>query len=306
MAFDRGLRARLGWYGYDWANSVFTTAVTSIFFGPFITEVGERAAGADGYLHPLGVPVPAGSLFPYLVAFSVFVQLFALPTAAALTTRYGRGTLLGALSSCGAGATIGLYAIGEADYALGGALYVVATMALGASITVTSLVGTYAVIGLGLSGNEVVTIVLFVQLVAFGGAVLVGRLAERYGGRSVLLGVVVVWVGVIAVGAVVPDRSFGAFGAVCAGAGVVIGGTYALSRSVFVRLVPPDRAAEYLGIFETVNRCLGFVGPATFGLVLQWTGNYRAAWASILAFWLAGLCALVAGAAARREAVRHG
>ncbi|WP_027941269.1 MFS transporter [Amycolatopsis taiwanensis] len=437
---DEGRRGgRVGWYAYDWANSVFTTTVTSIFFGPFITEVGERAADGDGYLHPLGIPVLASSFYPYLVALSVFLQVLVLPSAAVLTRRHDKGLLLGTLSTCGAGATIGMYWIGDTDYGLGGSLYVVATMALGGSITVantylpvlappehrdrtsayasaagflsgaavltvalvvyanhadwgltephavriimlaaglwwlvfgtvsvwllrgygtpppvvsaeesrayralfaavrqlrnhpaaawflvafllynnglqsvTSLVGTYAAIELELAEDNVVTAVLLVQFVAFAGAIAAGRLAERYGGRRILLGIVAVWVAVIVAGALIPDRSFSAFMTLCVTAGFVVGGTYALSRSIFIQLVPADRVPEYIGIFETVNRCLGFIGPAAFGLVLQWTGNYRSAWTSILAFWLAGGLALVLGALARRQpkqrqkAVTHG
>ena len=54
-------RGRFGWYGYDCASSVFATSVNSIFFGPFITDVSEAAADSEGYLHPLGIPVLAGS-----------------------------------------------------------------------------------------------------------------------------------------------------------------------------------------------------------------------------------------------------
>jgi MFS transporter, UMF1 family len=420
-------RGRLGWYGYDWANSVFSTVVTGVFFGPFITETSERAADADRYVHPLGIPVYAGSLFPYLVMSSVLLQILVLPTAAGLTRRRGKGVALGALSSCGAGATICMYAIEDTDYAFGAAMFLVATIALGASITVanaylpivapperqdrtsaqasaagflgggiallaalyvyvsheawgltenqavriimlgagvwwlvfgaisvlllrgygsraaidaspdqvgayralfsafrqlrrvpgagwflvafllynngmqsvTSLVGTYAAIELGLPQNDIVVIALTVQLVAVAGAVGAGWLAERYGGRQVLLGIVIAWAGIVVAGGLVPDRAFWVFLAVCVSAGIVLGGTYALARSVFLGMVPADRMSEYSGIFETVNRCLGFIGPGLFGLVLQWTGSYRSAWTSNIVFFLAGALVLAAGSATR-------
>jgi UMF1 family MFS transporter len=418
-------RGRLGWYCYDWANSVYTTSVTSIFFGPFITDVCERAADSDGYLRPLGIPILAGSFFPYLTGLSVFLQIFVLPTAAALTERHDKGTLLGALACCGSGAAISMYTIGDTDYVLGGALYIVATMALGASITVadtylpvlapaerqdrastqasaagflssgsillinlllfthhenlgltedqavriilltagtwwlifsitsvrllrgygsppavgasaddhperigayralisgvwrmrkfpaaawllaafffynngmqvvTSLVSTFALEELKLDEDAVIVTVLAVQFVAIAGSLAAGRLAERHGGRNVLLRFVLIWSSVVVAGSLIPDRSLGAFVLVALGAGFVLGGTYALSRSVFIRLLPPEQAAEYFGIFETVNRCLGFVGTTTFGLILQWSGSYRAAWLSALGFFLAGGLTLV-------------
>lgn len=429
-------RGRMGWYVYDWAHAVFTTSITSIFFGPFITDVCERAADRDGYLHPLGIQVLASSYFPFLIALSVFLQLLVLPVSAVLTERYDKGVLLAATSLCGAGAATAMYAIGERDYLLGGGLYVVAAMALGASImvvntylpvlappgrrdrtsaqgsaagflsggivliadlliyaehedwglsedqavrvillttgawwlvfsvlavwllrgygspptatacaaeaparastyravatavrqlrsypgaawflvafvlynngmqSVTSLVGTFAVEQLELPQDDVITAILLVQFVAFAGAVIAGRLAERVGGRTVLLGFTCVWSATVITGALIPQGSFPAFATLCVAAGFVVGGTYALSRSVFVSLVPAGRTAEYFGIFEMANRCLGFVGPTVFGLVLQQTGSYRTAWLSILVFFVAGGLALAPGVIAR--AVRDG
>ena len=69
-----------GWYWYDWANSVFTTSVTTVFLGPYLTDVAERAAGGeDGTLHPLGIPVSPGSVFPYLLSVAALVQVVVLP-----------------------------------------------------------------------------------------------------------------------------------------------------------------------------------------------------------------------------------
>ncbi|GAA1553108.1 MFS transporter [Kribbella hippodromi] len=427
-------RARLGWYGYDWANSVFTTSVTSVFFGPYLTDAARAAAGPDGSVHPLGLSISAASYVPFVIGLSVFLQIFVLPTAAALTTRHHKGRLLGVLLLIGGGAATAMYTIGETDYLLGGALFVLATIALGGSITVcntylpviapperqdrtsaeasaagflsaglilvvdlivynshdrlglteseairiimmtaglwwlvfgalsvmllrgygapattpattpaaarigsyrllaralrdlrqypaagwflvafllyfngvqavTGLVGTYAVEALRLELDQVIVAVLVVQFAAVVGTAALGRVAERYGGRAVLIGSVLFWCAVIITGGVLPAGWFGGFLALCVSAGLVVGGTYALSRSVFIRLVPADRVPEYVGIFETVNRCLGFLGPAAFGLVLQWTGNYRLAWLSILVFLVAGAVTLVA---APRPEVSHG
>ncbi len=38
-------RERVGWYFYDWANSAFSTTVITVFLGPYLTEIAERAAG---------------------------------------------------------------------------------------------------------------------------------------------------------------------------------------------------------------------------------------------------------------------
>lgn len=63
-------REQRGWYFYDFACSVYSTSVLTVFLGPYLTSVAKAAADAEGYVHPLGVPVRAGSLFAYAVSAS--------------------------------------------------------------------------------------------------------------------------------------------------------------------------------------------------------------------------------------------
>src|SRR4051812_39818440 len=50
-------REQRGWYMYDWANSAFASTVVTLFLGPYLTALAKAAAGADGRVHPLGIPV---------------------------------------------------------------------------------------------------------------------------------------------------------------------------------------------------------------------------------------------------------
>lgn len=54
-------REQRGWYFYDFACSVYSTTVLTVFLGPYLTAIAKDAADADGFVHPLGVPVRAGS-----------------------------------------------------------------------------------------------------------------------------------------------------------------------------------------------------------------------------------------------------
>src|SRR3954451_3681144 len=80
-------REQVGWYFYDWANSAFSTTVITVFLGPLIGAVADRAADTAGRAYPLGLPVAAGSLFAYIVSLSVFLQVFVLPTVGAIADR---------------------------------------------------------------------------------------------------------------------------------------------------------------------------------------------------------------------------
>ena len=81
---DSSRREQYGWYFYDWANSAFSTTVVTVFLGPYLTAVTQQAADANGFVHPLGIPVLADSFFPYMVSLSVLLQVFFLPILGAV------------------------------------------------------------------------------------------------------------------------------------------------------------------------------------------------------------------------------
>ncbi|HEY3503482.1 MAG TPA: MFS transporter [Actinocatenispora sp.] len=136
-------RERVGWYFYDWANSAFATTVVTVFLGPFLTAIAKQAAGCGTgscsgvRLHPLGIPVAPGSYYPYLVSLSVILTVVVLPLVGAVADRSARKKrLLAAFAYVGAAATVAMVAVGGDRYLLGGALFLVANISLGASVVV--------------------------------------------------------------------------------------------------------------------------------------------------------------------------
>jgi UMF1 family MFS transporter len=130
-------REQRGWYFYDWACSVYSTSVLTVFLGPYLTSVAKSAADADGYVHPLGVPVRAGSFFAYCVSASVVVAIVVMPLAGAAADRTGRKKPLLALCAyLGASATTGLFFLDGDRYLLGGLLLIVANASVAVSMVV--------------------------------------------------------------------------------------------------------------------------------------------------------------------------
>jgi UMF1 family MFS transporter len=76
------------------------------------------------------------------------------------------------------------------------------------------------------------------------------------------------------------------------GIGLVLGGTQALSRSLFSRLVPAGREAEYFSLYQACERGTSWLGTLLFGLVQQWTGSYRPAILALIVFFVLGLALL--------------
>jgi len=93
---------------------------------------------------------------------------------------------------------------------------------------------------------------------------------------------------------------------------VVLGGSQAISRSVFSLMIPKGQEAEYFGIYEVSERGTSWLAPFLFGLAYQLTDSYRVAIISLIIFFVAGFALLLfvdvrpAAAAAGNVAPAHG
>ncbi|MFD9005785.1 MFS transporter [Streptomyces sp. NPDC059582] len=417
-------REQRGWYFYDWACSVYSTSVLTVFLGPYLTSVAKAAADSDGYVHPLGVPVRAGSFFAYSVSLSVIVAVLVMPMVGAAADRTGRKKpLLGAAAYVGAAATTGMFFLDGDRYLLGGVLLIVANAAqsvammlynsylpqiappeerdavssrgwafgyaAGALVLVVNLVlylghdafgvsettavriclasaglwwGAFTLIPLrrlrdrrsapreataaglrqlvatvrdmrrhpltlsfllayliyndgiqtvisqasvygseelGLEQSTLIGAVLLVQVLAVAGALAMGRLARTYGAKRTILGSLVAWTVTLGAGYFLPAGAPVGFFALAAAIGLVLGGSQALSRSLFSHLVPPGKEAEYFSAYEMSDRGMSWLGPLVFGVTYQVTGSYRDAIISLVIFFVLGF-ALLARVPVRR------
>ena len=154
-----------------------------------------------------------------------------------------------------------------------------------------TVIGTASLYGqaeLGFEQSQLIVAILLVQFVAFGGALLLGRIAARVGAHRAVLGSLVVWLVVVTAGFALPAGEFLLFLALAAGIGLVLGGTQALSRSMYSQLVPRGREAEYFSLYQAAERGTSWLGTLVFGLVYQLAGSYRPAILSLLVFFVVG------------------
>jgi UMF1 family MFS transporter len=131
-----------------------------------------------------------------------------------------------------------------------------------------------------------------VQFVAFLGALVFNVLARRIGAKESIVVALVIWSAVILsiYFAVRTERGFFVMAAVVA---LVMGGTQALSRSLFSQMIPQGREAEYFSLYEISDKGSSWLAPMIFGIALQSTGNYRLSILSLLAFFIGGLLVLL-------------
>ncbi|MFH8384134.1 MFS transporter [Kitasatospora sp. NPDC018058] len=159
--------------------------------------------------------------------------------------------------------------------------------------TVVSQASLFGSEELGMTQTSLVTAVLMVQIVAIGGALLLGRIAQRYGAKKTILGSLVGWVITLALGYFMPAHQPAWFYALACMIGLVLGGSQALSRSLFSHLIPAGREAEYFSLYKVSDRGTSWMGPLVFGLAYQITGSYRSAIISLLVFFVIGFAVLV-------------
>jgi UMF1 family MFS transporter len=161
--------------------------------------------------------------------------------------------------------------------------------------TVIALASQFGTEELRLGQSTLIVTILLVQFLAFGGALLLGALAARVGARRTVLLSLLLWLGVVLAAFWLPDRRPLPFMLLGAAIGLVLGGSQALSRSLFSQLIPAGREGEYYGFYEISDKGTSWLGPLAFGLVFQLTGSYRVGIVSLVVFFVAGaiLLALV-------------
>jgi MFS transporter, UMF1 family len=154
--------------------------------------------------------------------------------------------------------------------------------------TVINVASTYGSKQLGFGDSVLIATILLIQFVAFGGALLFGRLAASYGAYRCLLWGTYAWMAIVVLAMFLPRRNVVAFLLIGVAIGLVLGGTQALSRSFFSLLIPRGREGEYFALYNACERGTSWFGTFLFGVVFQITGSYRPAIVALIVFFVLG------------------
>jgi UMF1 family MFS transporter len=408
---------RRSWYLYDWANSAFSTTVVSLFIGPYLTSIAENSADAAGMISLWGFEMRPGSLYPYAISFSVFMQVFLLPIVGGIADRIkSRNGLLAVFAYIGSISTICLYFVKDGRFALGAFLLIVANISFGAALvvansyiqdlaspdkrdavssrgwasgyaggglllvlnlilyagyesfgvtqaeavrismmsagiwwalftivtvrglrslnrpvgavgsealsagfkelkttikdvrkypetlkfliaylfyndgiqTVIAISGTYAILELKLTEISLVIAILIVQITALIGALLLAKLSDKIGAKKVILLTLLIWTLMVVITYALPAGQQNPYLAIAAGIGFVLGGSQALSRSLYSQVIPRSREAQYFSFYEISERGTSWLGTLAFGIAFGLTGSYRQSVLLIIAFFVVG------------------
>ncbi|MCC7360785.1 MAG: MFS transporter [Anaerolineales bacterium] len=164
--------------------------------------------------------------------------------------------------------------------------------------TVIVVSAIFAAQELGMDATTRILVILMIQIVAFGGAYFYGWLAGKLGAFRALITSLIVWsVAVIyafagmrspalVLGLEQRQLEFWLLAFVVA---IVLGGSQALSRSLFSRMIPVGREAEFFSFYEVSERGTSWIGPFLFGLVNDRTSSLRFGILSVIVLFIAGL-----------------
>jgi len=139
---------------------------------------------------------------------------------------------------------------------------------------------------LHLSTGTLFGTLLMVQFVGIGGALLMSWIAKRLGPKQTIMGALLVWLGLtlFAFG-VTTAVEYWLLGLIV---GIILGGTQALSRSFYGRLIPRDQSAQFFGYFSVFAKFSAIWGPILFAFIRQITGTSRISILCLSLFFLTG------------------
>ena len=154
--------------------------------------------------------------------------------------------------------------------------------------TVITASGIFATAELGIDLQTLTAAILLVQFVAVFGALAMGRIARRFGAKRTILGSLVIWTVVIALGRTIADGDVTGFFLLAASIGFVLGGTQALSRSLFSQMVPTGEEAQFFALYQLSDRGTSWLGTFALGVAVATTGTYRDGILVLLFFFISG------------------
>jgi len=146
-------------------------------------------------------------------------------------------------------------------------------------------------LSLGFSHNTLIMALLITQFTGFPAALAFGWLGSKFGPKvGILLGLsvyvaVTLWASVM--------NSALEFYVLAFAIGLAQGGVQALSRSLYARMIPPGRTAEFFGFYNMLGKFAAIIGPVMVGWVGVVTGNPRFGILSLLVLFLLGAALLM-------------
>ena len=151
--------------------------------------------------------------------------------------------------------------------------------------TIIKMAVNYGV-SLGLDTNSLLTALLVTQFVGFPAALFFGYLGDRIGPKRGILVGLAVYIGITVYAYFLDSER--EFFALAVTVGLVQGGVQSLSRSLFGRLVPDGKNAEFFGFYNMMGKFATVLGPLLIAIVAAVTHDERSSILSLVLLFVVG------------------
>ena len=139
---------------------------------------------------------------------------------------------------------------------------------------------------LGFDSTMLLLALLLTQIVAFPCALIFGRVAQKYSNVT-LIKICIAAYTCIALFAIQLDQVW-EFWLLAVCVGMFQGGIQAMSRSYFAKIIPPEKAGEYFGLYDICGKGAAFMGTTLVGVCTQITGSANTGISVIAVIFIAG------------------
>jgi len=164
--------------------------------------------------------------------------------------------------------------------------------------TIIFFSGIYAKKSLNFETIELAIFFIIVQITAMIGSLIFAKLGDTLGVKKSIVVNILFWIAILVfIFVFVEVDSYLAVGGmkihyffiVGGFAGLFLGSTQSLSRTLMTELTPFDFKTEFFGFYSLFEKTSTLIGPITFGLISWLTGSQKLAIFSLTAFFLVGL-----------------
>ena len=158
-------------------------------------------------------------------------------------------------------------------------------------VTVIAFGGIYAAESFGFTLEEVLVFGIALNVAAGTGALAMGYLDDRIGGkRTIIISLVGLTVATVLAIVATDKLLLWVTGVII---GIFLGPNQAASRSLMGRFVPKEKENEFFGFFAFSGKLTAFVGPFLLGVLTQWTGSQRWGISVVVVLFAVGLVLMI-------------
>jgi UMF1 family MFS transporter len=156
--------------------------------------------------------------------------------------------------------------------------------------TVINMATIYGKEELKLSTTHLMVTLLVIQVIAIFGAMAFSRLAGVIGSKKAVMVTLVLWSGIVVYAYFITSAA--EYFMLGIGVGIVLGGSQALSRSLYGSMIPEEASAEFYGFYSVFSKFSAIWGPMAFAVIRQVAGSSRLSIVSLIVFFVTGLILL--------------